>query len=176
MTQPTRQPVGQVHHRCGRARGFTLAEVLLASVILALLVAAVSHGLVVGQTHTLDAMSDMRAVAIAEATLEQVLAEPYTDPDGDTSAGPDGGESTLATFDAMDDYHGFSEAAGALTDPAGNAYPSAYQTFSRSITAAYGSVNVPALGGSHNGLTVTITVSDAGGREWVVTRFIREPA
>ena len=155
-------------------RGFTLLEVLLSAAILSVITLAVVQAVAVGQQHTLDALGDGRATFLAEATLEEVLALPYTDPGGDTAAGPDAGESGRDDFDAMDDYHGWSQAAGALTVPSGAAYPTPYQGYSRSVTVVYETVTIAGLGGDHTGLTITVTVTD-GGRAFTISRFVAEP-
>ncbi|MEO1237545.1 MAG: hypothetical protein AAFX76_12225, partial [Planctomycetota bacterium] len=92
---------GAISH--ARAGGLTLAEALFASAVLALVVAALSQTVVSGQSHTYNALHEARALSLAEALMEEVLALPYTDPGGDTAAGPDAGESARDTFDAVDE-------------------------------------------------------------------------
>ena len=79
-----------------------------------------------------------------------------------------------SAFDNADDYHGFSEAAGALADVAGTLYSAPFQDFTRSVTAVYGNVTVTGFASAIPGLTVTVTVQEAG-LTWSVTRFIAEP-
>jgi len=160
------------HH----ARGFTLVEVLFASAVLAFVVAGLTQTIVSGQAHTYNALHEGRALSLAEALMEEVLTLPYVDGGGDTTAGPEGDESTRDRFDGMDDFDGFTEPAGSLADPAGELYPELFQGFSRSVDAAYDTAEVAGLGGTRNGIDVTVTVSEAGGREWVINRFIAEPA
>lgn len=156
------------------SRGFTLLEVMVASSILLVIVLAVSHAVTAGQQHGDAALSDSRAAALAEATLDEVLALPYTDPDGDTTEGPDTGETTRDTFDAIDDFDGWTEAAGSITDPSGTDWPDTYQTLSREVSATYGSVTIASLGGTTTGIDLIVTVTDAAGREFTITRFIPE--
>ncbi|MEM6392556.1 MAG: prepilin-type N-terminal cleavage/methylation domain-containing protein [Planctomycetota bacterium] len=155
--------------------GFTLVEVLVASTILAFITLAVINAIAVGQQQAIAALDDGRAAALAEATLEEVLALPYADPGGDTTFGPDAGESTRADFDALDDYHGWSQAANSITDPAGVAYPSTFQDLQRSVTVVDRTVSVASLGGDHTGRAITVTVTDPGGRTVTLERFIAEP-
>lgn len=169
-----REPGGRRPRRSGG--GFTLVEALFASAVLALVVAAMSQAVVSGQAVTAQAMFEARALSLAEALMEEVLALPYTDPGGDTAAGPDAGETGRADFDGMDDYDGYAEAAGALVDPAGVLYPERHQVFSRAVAASYATEDLAVLGGARDGLRVTVTVADAGGRAWTITRFVPEPA
>ena len=123
-------------------RGMTLVEALLASVILAVAVAAVSQAIVAGQMQSYSALHRRRAVDLAEALMEEVLRLPYNDPDGASAPGPEAGESGRSSFDNIDDYHGFSETGGSVADLAGGTYASAFQGFSRSVTVASGTVTV----------------------------------
>ena len=75
----------QVH----RSRGFSLAEVLIASAILSFVTLGIVQAVSAGQSRTLDALKRTRAQALAEVLLEEILAKPYADPEGETSFGPD---------------------------------------------------------------------------------------
>lgn len=159
-----------------RSGGFTLAEALFASAVLAFVVAGLTQTIVSGQAQTYNALHEERALALAESLMDEVLALPYADRGGDTTQGPDADEPTRDRFDGLDDFDGFTEVAGALADPAGELYPDSYQMFSRSVTAEYGTAAVPSFGGTRNGITVTVIVQEPGGRSWTITRFRAEPA
>ncbi len=166
----------QLHPRRTTAQGFTLAEVLLASAVLAFIVAGLTQTIVSGQAHTYNALHEERALSLAEALMEEVLALPYADRGGDTTPGPDDNEPTRDRFDGMDDFDGFAESPGALADPAGVLYPALFQGFSRSVDAAYSTATAAGFGGTRNGIAVTVTVAEPGGREWTISRFIAESA
>lgn len=154
-------------------RGLTLVECLIASAILALAVVAVSQAIVAGQMQTVDALHRARALELAEALMDEVLRLPYADPDGT------GGEVGRANFDNLEDFDGFSEAPGAVNDAGGTAYDAPFQTFSRSVSvvpANGGSgISVTGFGNPLPGLLVTVTVHDAAGVTWTVTRFRAQP-
>lgn len=172
------QEMSSRHHQFTNRRqgGFTLAEALFASAVLAFVVAGLTQTIVSGQAQTYNALHEERALALAESLMDEALALPYADRGGDTAAGPDADEPTRDRFDGLDDFDGFTEAAGALADPAGVLYPESYQMFSRSVTATYGSAAVPSFGGTHNGITITVSVTEPSGRVWTITRFRAEPA
>ncbi|MGB0766243.1 MAG: type IV pilus modification PilV family protein [Phycisphaeraceae bacterium] len=157
------------------ARGFTLAEVLIASAILSFVTLGIVQAVAAGQSQTLDALKRARANALAEVLLEEILSRPYSDPEGATAFGPDDGEASRTDFDNIDDYHGYLETAGTLSDHAGSAYPTTHQVFDRSVAVVSVVNSVSALGGDHAGAQVTVTVSEPGGRTWVVDRFVPEP-
>ncbi|MBB6428594.1 hypothetical protein HNQ40_000400 [Algisphaera agarilytica] len=149
---------------------------LLASALLAVVVAGLSQTVVSGQAHTYNALHEERALALAEALMEEALALSYADQGGDTTFGPDTDENTRAVYDGLDDMHGYTEDAGTLADPAGVLYPETYQVFSRAVTVATDTATIAGLGGTIDGMTLTVTVAEAGGREWTITRFVPEPA
>lgn len=151
-------------------------EVMFAVLVLAFAVAALTQAVVSGQSHTYEAMHASRAVSLAEAMIDEVLSKPYDDPEGELTVGPDTGETSRDLFDNADDYDGLAEAAGAVQDQSLTVYPDLYQRFGRSVTAAYVTESLPDLGGNHDGLSVTVTVTDTNGRIWSVSRFIQEPA
>jgi len=158
-------------------RGFTLMEALFATAVLAFVVAALSQAIVVGQMQTYDAMHSGRAVALAEAMMEEILVLPYDDPGGGVTIGPDDGETTRQDFDDIDDYHGFSEAAESLADAEGNLYDQLFQRFNRSVTVTADDVDVASFDAAQPGLTITVTVQEGDdGRQWTVSRFVPEPS
>lgn len=153
-------------------RGFTLPEVMLALAVLMFIVAALTQAVVAGQMHVYEAIHEVRAVSLAEAMMDEVLAKPYDDPDGASVAGPEAGENDRDDFDNADDYDGYTEGPDDVADFAGAAYPDAYQSFTRSVTAAYDTVTN--LGEDRDGLLITVTVTDADNRTWTISRFVPE--
>ncbi len=137
---------------CARRGGFTLAEVLAASVILAVTVAAITQAILAGQMHTHDALHQARASSLAEATLERVLRLDYA---------------------ALEDYDGFAQAAGEIVDVAGETYPPAYQGLSRSVSIEAETLDAAPLG-PRDGRRVTVTIQDERGRSWQLSRFVAE--
>lgn len=167
-------PRSRAHSR--NAAGLTLMEVMFALLVLSFSVAALTQAVVSGQSHTYEAMHASRAITLAEAMIDEVLSKPYDDPDGDITAGPDNGEPNRKKFDCADDYDGYTEAVGTVMDQTLTLYPDLYQKFGRSVTVDYVTENLATLGGDHNGMSVTVTVTDTHGRTWTLTRFIQEPA
>lgn len=157
-----------------RQGGFTLAESLVAAAILLIGVMAISVAVSSGQMQMYHAVHAQRGAQLGGELMARVLALPYSDPDGPSAPGPETGEISVLDFDNADDFHGYSQAPGQVSDAAGNLYPLSFQVFSRSVAARYGSESVPGLGDPIPGLTVTVTVQDRKGLTWTSTRFIRE--
>lgn len=152
--------------------GFTLPEVMLALAVLLFIVAAVGNAVVAGQMHVFAAIHEVRATALAEAMMDEVLSKPWADPGGASVPGPDAGENDRGDFDNLDDYHGFTEEPGTVADFAGVLYPQTYQGFARRVTVA--DETVECLGADVAGLAITVTVTDADNRAWTIRRFVPE--
>ncbi len=158
-----------------RRAGFTIAEVLVASIMLALVVAAVGQAVAAAQMQSHASLRQQQAASLLDELMEEVLAHPYIDPQGDTTMGPDTGESGRLDFDAADDYHGFTESAGALYDAGAELLPAAFQLFSRSVSMVSGTTAVSGFATPVAGLTITVTVQDQNNLTWTTTRFMMEP-
>ena len=100
-----------------RNRGFTLAEVLIASAMLAFIASAIMVPFAAGIQHDRFCGIHTEAVTLGQDLMEDILALPFYDPDTPESLalGPDAGEFTRPTFDNVDDYHGYSESDGVVT-------------------------------------------------------------
>ena len=161
------------HPAFSRAPAFTMVEVLFAASILVLAVSAILHAISAGQMQTYEAVLEFRAQLLAEAMVDEVLSYPYLDPGGDTTEGPDAGESGRGTFDAADDFHGFREDPDEVADADGVLYPTAFQGFTRVVSALYGDQTVTTQAGSFlsHGLIVNVTVTDSRGLSWTITHF-----
>jgi len=154
------------------AVGFTLAECMIAVVLLAVVVVAVSQAVVSGQAELHDAISMQRAMRLAEDMQERIAALPYCDPGGVMVPGPEANGSEAPQFNNADDFDGYTELPGQLRDIGGNLYPGDYQAFTREVSAEYQTQTVPGLGSPIGGLMVTVTVMDHRGRPWSVSRFL----
>lgn len=155
-----------------RLRALTLVECLIASSILVFAVLAISQAVVAGQMQATDALHRARALQLAEAMMDEVLALPYTDPNGGSEAG-------RGSFDNLSDYNGLSEAAGALADASGAVYGAPFQNFSRtvSVVSANGGagITVTGFGNALPGLTITVRVQDSAAATWTLTSFRAQP-
>ncbi len=102
-------------------RAVTLVEALLAAAVLALAAAAVILPFTTGARCAAQDARTTLAVHLAGGLLEEILARPFRDPDGQET-----GETGRTDWDDMGDYHGFTEPSGgicaadgrAITDPA----------------------------------------------------------
>jgi hypothetical protein len=148
---------------------------MMAAAVLSFATLAVVQTVAAGARQTADSLRAVRAMELCSALMEEIVSLNYYDDLGSVTPGPDTGETTRAKYDNSDDFHGFSENAGAVYDAAGNLYPAPYQVFKRSVTASYTTFTSTGLNVTYNGLRVTVTVTDKAGQSWSLTRFIAEP-
>lgn len=163
-------------------RAFTLVEVLAAAAILSFVVVVITHTVSAGQVQTYDAMHQERALLLAEGLMDEILRLPYADPsDASVTPGPEASETNRAAYDNMDDYHGYPktpaiESSTSIRDFNGEAYPATYQGFTRTVTCQYTTQTVADLGGSIDGLLITVNVLDETNRLWTLRRFVLDEA
>jgi MSHA pilin protein MshD len=151
-------------------RGATLVELIVAIVIIS--IAAVSVLGVLGLTaaRSADPLLTRQSLAIAEALLQEILAQPYTadDLDGGANAiGPEAGETRggVTGFDHVDDYHG--TAMNGIVNADGSAVPG-LSGYSAGVTVAAQALdNIAAA----EGLLVTVTVTAPGGTPVTLSGF-----
>lgn len=107
-----------------RAGGFTLVELVIAIVVLGIGATAFLVRIVNVTAHSVDPMLQQQAHAVAQAYMEEVLAQPFCDPDFSidcraacTSATActtcNMAEGSRAAYDSVCDYNGLSDATGA---------------------------------------------------------------
>lgn len=108
------------------ARGFTLIELVVAIVVLAIAVAGVVAGLTAISVRSADEMVSEQANAIASAYMNEVLQKPF---------GANDGQVLRANLDVVDDYAGLSNAG--VRDQTGAVVPGLAQfTVAVAVTPA----------------------------------------
>jgi len=100
-------------------RGFTLTEALLAAVVLAMAISAITMPFAAAaRNEQVDARRTLSA-SLAREMMEEILTKPFDDPDGAGALGPEPGETRWVSstkYDNIDDYQGYTESAGEITD------------------------------------------------------------
>jgi type II secretory pathway pseudopilin PulG len=143
------------------ARGFTLIESLLASVVLAAAVIVVCSALAASMEH--DAVAQERAVAasLARQLMEEISAKPLVDPiDGLLSLGPPSGQSSRSDFTNIGNYHGYTDQSNGIQMLDGSTVqPGGSRRYTRSVHVEHRltSSGVPAGAGRFALVTVTAT-------------------
>ena len=123
-------------------RGFTLIELIIFIVVVGAGLAGILSVMNTVVKSSADPMVRKQAIALADSILEEILQKEYDDPDG-----VQGGETTRATMDDVDDYNDKSNAL--FTD-----LPPALATYLIGIRVAN---DATTLGIAAKKVTVTIT-------------------
>jgi len=159
-------------------KGFTLAEGLLAVVVLAVAVGGIMGPISASYQQTRTVSQTTTAVSMAQQLLDEILAKPFADPtDSSTTLGPEADEPNRASFDNMDDYHGYHD----TTDPAqsdamktssGQAITwNSTDIYSRSVQMEYRTTPSGAATTSGDYLMITVTVTMPHGHQVSVQRL-----
>lgn len=152
----------------GCNRGFTLIELIVFVVVIGVGLAGIVSVMNNVVASSADPMVRKQAAALADSILEEILLQPFCDPDTVNAAavppacGANGGEANRTLFDDVGDYHGINEVISAA-GPIFVGLPAAlngYRVQIAVVPAAFGGI------AAANAMAVTVTVT--GGREVVV--------
>jgi len=127
-------------HYCTSRRGFTLAEAMMAVVVLGIAAASVLLPFMSGAAVRAEGINRTLAARLASDMMEEILRLPFHDPDDKTSysLGPDVGETGPANFDNIDDFHNYNELPGQVKDAVWVVFTDQmYANFSRDVTCEY---------------------------------------
>lgn len=166
-----------------RQRGFSLVELIVTIVVTAIALTALGVGLLNANRASVDPVISMRAAALGQAYLDEVLSKRFDEHTGlggvtrcgeagqpacSTSLGPDSGEDR-SSFDDVDDYHGLDES------PPQNALgevENRYDGFRARISISYAGGEFAGFALSAADLKrVTVTVTAPMGTDFVFTAY-----
>ncbi|HEV2295821.1 MAG TPA: prepilin-type N-terminal cleavage/methylation domain-containing protein [Tepidisphaeraceae bacterium] len=97
--------------------GFTLVESLIASVVLAVTVVGIAGTLAATYQNARDQSSAAEATQLARQLMEEISARPFEVPPGEpnNATGWSGGNTNRATYDDIQDYHGYTDISTSIT-------------------------------------------------------------
>src|SRR4051812_39517922 len=183
----------RVGHSQGPASGFTLAEALIASVILAVAVVGLAGVMGATSSGSRATDADANALGVARRLMEEILGRPFDPPAAGDHVGWKNGNRLSDTYDDIADYDGYFDDVG-LAMPAelgsggggvggstlgsgstidgsasgGNLIFHRTVHFTRSATPG----GVAAPDGDFGMITVTVTPDPAGGGPVVLHRLV----
>ncbi len=154
--------------------GATLVEMVIAIVVIAVTLTALTASWSYSIQHSADVMWQARSAYIGQAYLEEILAQRFDEQPGSSGQcgagltactaaadlGPEAGESRTG-FDDVDDYHGLTEQAMALPAAAlGQANP--YAGYTVQVTVAYANAAEDGFAGADMLKRITVRVTPPG--------------
>jgi prepilin-type N-terminal cleavage/methylation domain-containing protein len=173
-----------------RSCGFTLAESLIASVVLAIAIVGVSGTITASQNQTASHETTSIAGSLARELMEEVCALPLKLPDN--TPGWPGNVTNRALYDTIDDFRGYTDtvtasvartstsslgtfnsasppstvvASGIAPTPTGG-------QFTRQVTVTYPTTVFSASDASGDFAIVTVTVTGMGGAPVTLSRLV----
>ncbi|MGH7177982.1 MAG: type IV pilus modification PilV family protein [Tepidisphaeraceae bacterium] len=145
-----------------RARGFTLAESLIASVVLATAVLGLTSALVATDQQVVGNDVQFDSVALAGVLMEEIAARPFVAPSSNDHHGWTAGNTNKQSYDNVSDFNGYTDVvlAGAPNSPISLADMS--KGFRRRVSFEYR--NSPGGSAASDGSLglITITVAPVG--------------
>jgi len=158
--------------------GFTLAEAMMATVVLGVAAAAVLLPFTSGAAVRAEGGHRTLAAKLASDLMEEIIRKPFHDPNGssyDYNPGPDAGETTFADFDNVDDFDGYAEPQGQVKDASGMVFTdSNYANFSRDVSCEYVRVPQESEIGDLKFIRATVRVYYGGKQIAIIDRLISE--
>jgi prepilin-type N-terminal cleavage/methylation domain-containing protein len=153
-----------------RRGGFTLAESLMASVVLAIAVASVATGLSASFVQRSNSEADSISVSLARSLMEEIVAKPFAAaPSGSGWANGITNRSlyqNAADFNGYTDSNPFSTLEGESVDVGQEYQRQVTFTCPASITASSSTIT------SDNFGLVRVTVTSSAGRRVELTRLL----
>ena len=138
-------------------RGMTLVELVMTIVILGIAAAALFSAMAAITGRSADPMLRQQSLAIAEAYMEEITLQAFSDPDGLADCG-------RSCFDDVGDYHGLDEAPHDARGDAIDAL-SSYQVQVAVSAQALGPA--PGVAARH----IQVTVTDSTGQPMVLDGY-----
>ena len=119
-------------------RGFSIAEALIASTILAIAVVGIAGPLGAASQQAKVVRERATALVLARQLMEEITAKPLWDGGTTCRPGPESGELGRANFDSADDYHNYNDRTDDLKNLSGSRL--AFENnalFRRAVTVEY---------------------------------------
>ena len=154
-------------------RAFTLAESLIASVVLAAAVIGISSTVGVSYKQTRVLQTTSSAGALAEQLLEEISAKPWNDPDSGTATAADRETGGRSQYDNIYDYSGFADVSSGLNTLGGDTVSTGGgELYSRSVKVEVLSSPNGALSSSGSFARITVTVTAPGGDRVALSKTV----
>jgi Tfp pilus assembly protein PilV len=143
--------------------GYTLAESLIASVVLAIAIVAISGTLAASYQQNTTRGETTTALNLAQQLMEEIAAKPIARPaDQVNQPGWPQGQADRRLYDTVDDYNGYADFSGSIQAADGttvNLSNGSAGSFQRSVTVQSGAVPAGLTGPPADFVMVTVTVT-----------------
>ncbi|MEA2708341.1 MAG: hypothetical protein QOF78_942 [Phycisphaerales bacterium] len=143
-----------------RACGYTLAESLIASVVLAIAIVGIAGTLAASYQQNTVRGNTTTALNLAQQLMEEIAAKPLELPVGQTNQpGWAQGQTDRRQYDTINDYHGYADLSGTIQSADGGTINlSDGGSYQRSVSVQSGAVPAGLTGPANDFVMVTVTV------------------
>ena len=145
--------------------GFTMVELIVSIVVIAIGVSGILLMMNQNARSSADPAIQRQALAIAESYMEEILLQPYLDPDSGSVC--PSAEASRSLYDNVCDYHGLND-SGAI-DQTGVALPG-LGSYAVQVTVDT-SASLGSLSGSGQVLRIDVTVTPPFGQAIVLSSY-----
>ena len=175
-TTDPRGPRSRGHSRYGgrAVAGFTLAESLIASVVLAIAVVAISGTLAASYQQSNARGDTTTALSLAQQLMEEIAAKPVALAPGQTNKpGWSHGQTDRRLYDTIDDYNGYADLSGSIQAADGSTMNLSHGSgsYQRLVTVQSGAVPAGLSGPAADFVMVTVAVSTKDGQTFPVSQL-----
>ena len=140
--------------------GYTLAEAMIASVVLAVAVIGISWTLAASYQQSEVRGNKTTALSLAQQLMEEIASKPMDPPASGDHGGWSAGYTNRSVYDTIDDYNGYTDTSGALRLNDGNVIDAGDGgSYTRTVSVTSNAVPTGLTGTAGDFMLVTVTVS-----------------
>jgi prepilin-type N-terminal cleavage/methylation domain-containing protein len=141
-------------------RGFTLAESLIASVVLAVAVIGISWTLAASYQQSAVRGNKTTALSLGQQLMEEIASKPMDPPTSTDHGGWSAGYTNRKDYDTIDDYNGYTDVSSALPLNDGNSIDAGDGgSYTRTVTVTQNAVPTGMTGTAADFMLVTVKVA-----------------
>lgn len=156
-----------------RRRGFSIAEAMMASMVLAIAVVGVCGPLSAASEQSQVMRERSTALLLARQLMEEIAAKPLLDGGLACRLGPESGESSRGKYDSADDYNGYTDSTSAFKTLDGQTVQfGAVGTFTRQVAVEYRATPSGSASAAGDFGLVTVTVTTPHKQDIKVSRLL----
>ena len=150
--------------------GFTLAESLIASVVLAAAVVGIAGALGASYKQTAVSEDSATALDLGRELMEEVAARPFEVSGANAAGWPTVSDRTR--YDTIDDFNGYTDTSNAIAMSSGSSVDAGNgSVFTRAVTVQSGTMPTGMTGNTGDFATVTVTVTSPSGEAYTLSQL-----
>jgi len=152
--------------------GFTLAEAMIASVLLAASVVAIAGTLAASYKQSTVRGNTTTALALGQQLMEEISSKPFEITSGTNNAGWSSGQTNRALYDTIDDYNGYTDLSSSIATADGTTLDLGDGgSYTRSVTVQSNALPSGLTGTAADFMLVTVKVTMPHGESTSISQI-----